>query len=288
MKTRVLTGDCLELLTPIAFVSHGITQEVAITFFDPPFNQGKKYAHYNDALPEKDYWQWITKVCTSVASVTAEGGAFYFMQREKNTEQVVSVLRESGWTLQNLIIWKKLTSAVPSPYRYGKQYQIIAFATKGTRARTFNRLRIDLPLRADQKIPRVNGVYVTDVWDDIRELTSGYFAGDEAIRQSGGTRLHEQQSPIALLNRIILSSSKPGDLILDPCAGTGTALVVAEQLGRLSVGMEIDTDNAALIETRLSERRAADSIERLREYYRYTDNLNELWPKESSNLRFQI
>jgi site-specific DNA-methyltransferase (adenine-specific) len=278
MNAQILTGDCLELLNLAALATHGITQQVALTFFDPPFNQGKKYAHFNDSLPEDEYWGWVRCILVSVASVTAEGGAFYFMQREKNTEHVISVLRDTGWTLQNLIIWKKLTSAVPSQYRYGKQYQIIAFATKGTRARTFNRLRIDLPLRAGQKLPRTNGVYVTDVWDDIRELTSGYFAGDEAIRQSGGTRLHEQQSPIALLNRIILSSSNPGDLILDPCAGTGTALVVAEQLGRVSVGMEIDSDNAKLIETRLSEHRVADSIERLRDYYRYTDILDELWP----------
>ncbi len=144
-------------------------------------------------------------VCARVRELTAEGGAIYFMQREKNTEAVLKCLRETGWTLQNLIIWTKRTSAVPNTIRFGKQYQIIAFATKGKRPRVFNRLRIDLPLRPEHRYSREDGVFVTDVWDDIRELTSGYFAGDEALRDNNGERIHKQQSPVALLLRIILS-----------------------------------------------------------------------------------
>jgi len=172
----------------------------------------------------------------------------------------------------------KRTSAVPSPFRFGKQFQIIAFATKGSRPRVFHRLRIDAPLRPGQKLPRKDGIYVTDCWDDIRELTSGYFAGDEAMRLPNGERSLEQQSPVGLLARIILTSSNPGDLVLDPCAGTGTTLVVAEQLARPSVGIEIDPENTTLIRSRLAHPRKADSIEKLREYYRYTAKLDEIWP----------
>jgi DNA modification methylase len=118
---------------------------------------------------------------------------------------------------------------------------------------------------------------VTDVWDDIRELTSGYFVGDEALRLPNGERFHKQQSPVALLLRIILSSTNPGDWVLDPFAGTGTTLVVAEQLGRPSVGMEIDPKNVEMIRWRLQEKREADSILPLRHYYRFTPNLDEIW-----------
>jgi len=228
-------------------------------------------------LPEADYWQMMRDVCARVWNLTTEGGAIYFMQREKNTEAVLRYLRETGWTLQNLVIWTKRTSAVPNTIRYGKQYQVIAFATKGKRPRVFNRLRIDLPLRPEHKIPRENGVFVTDVWDDIRELTSGYFAGDEALRNGNNERAHKQQSPIALLLRIILSSTQPGDLVLDPFAGTGTTLVVAEQIGRSSIGIEIDPKNVKLIEKRLEEQRTPDSIARLREYYRFTPGLDGIW-----------
>lgn len=120
-------------------------------------------------------------------------------------------------------------------------------------------------------------MYVTDVWDDIRELTSGYFAGDEAIRKSNGERFHKQQTPIALLLRIILSSSKPGDIILDPFAGTGTTLVVANQLGRKSIGIEIDPANVECIKNRIKNIRPADNIEKYYKNYIYTENLNEIW-----------
>ncbi len=251
--------------------------EIDLTFLDPPFNQAKEYASHDDDLPEAEYWQWMQNVCRSVFQRTAEGGAIYFMQREKNSEHVLACLREAGWTLQNLIIWKKLTSAVPMSRRYGKQYQIIGYATKGRRARVFHRLRIDPPLPANYRHKRTNGMYVTDIWDDIRELTAGYFAGDEALRDADGVRFHKQQAPIALLLRIILSSSQVGDCVFDPFAGTGTTLVVAHQLGRRGLGVEIDPDNAECIRERLDEIRVADDIERCRDDYRFTENLDEIW-----------
>lgn len=209
------------------------------------------------------------------------------MQREKNTEDVLRILRKTGWSFQNLIIWKKKTSAVPSEFRYSKQYQIIAFATKGEKPRIFNKLRIDLPTPPEYRQKRNSGVYLTDVWDDIRELTSGYFAGDEAIRDSRGNRIHTQQSPIALLLRIILTSTLPGDVVLDPFAGTGTTLVVAYQLKRNSISIEIDPKYIELIKERLNYLREPDNILRFYNYYRYTQNLKRIWPVEKAPIMIE-
>ena len=164
------------------------------------------------------------------------------------------VLESSGWTFQNLIIWRKKTSAIPCQTRFGKHYQIIVFATAGIKPRVFNKLRIDPPLLETEKYRRPDGMYVTDVWDDIRELTSGYFAGDEPLRTKDGERVHKQQSPVQLLTRIILSSSHIGDMVFDPFAGTGTTLVVANQLQRNSLGVEIDPTNVSFIRDRLSKK----------------------------------
>ena len=120
-------------------------------------------------------------------------------------------------------------------------------------------------------------MFVTDVWDDIRELTSGYFAGDEALRDAEGNRLHKQQTPIQLLLRIILSSTNPDDVVLDPFVGSGTTLVVAEQLGRKSVGIELDSHNVVLIENRLAERRESDDVLRFFKDYTCTPNLEAIW-----------
>ncbi len=273
---KIITGDCLKQLK-----DKPISESIDLTFLDPPFNQNKDYAFHDDNLTTEDYWTLMKEICQQIFDITSKGGAIYFMQREKNTEDVLRCLRETGWTLQNLIIWKKKTSAVPVASKFGKHYQILAYATKGEKARAFNRLRISPPLPANYKFERENGIYVTDVWDDIRELTSGYFAGDEAIRDKNGERFHKQQSPVALLLRIILSSSKVGDTVFDPFAGTGTTLATAHQLGRNSIGIEIDPKNAEMIENRLKEIRDSDSVEKYYQDYIHTEDLPKIWGEKS-------
>ncbi len=244
-----------------------------LSFVDPPFNQGKEYKYAEDNMPQAEYWRWIEQVLKEIFKHTHKGGAIYFMQREKNAEFVLSTLRKTGWTFQNLIIWKKKTSAVPVSTRYGKHFQVIAYAIKGEKPRVFNRLRISPPLPPEYKHGRESGIFVTDVWDDIRELTSGYFAGDEAIREKDGQRFHKQQSPVALLLRIILTSTKVGDVVFDPFAGTGTTMVVAKQLKRNSIGVDIDPGNAKLIHQRLKKSRKSDDVLKHFHYYRYTEDI---------------
>ncbi|MCL4549075.1 MAG: site-specific DNA-methyltransferase [Bacteroidetes bacterium] len=272
MGYKIISGNCLEI-----FRTKNVKDKIHLTFLDPPFNQGKEYSYHEDLMESEDYWKMMKEVCENSYYLTEEGGAIYFMQREKNTEAVLKCLRESKWSFQNLIIWKKKTSAVPGSYRYGKQFQVIVFATKGERPRVFNKLRISPPMPANYKYERENGMYVTDVWDDIRELTSGYFAGNEALRDKNGERIHKQQSPIALLLRIILSSSKVGDTIFDPFAGTGTTLSAALQLQRNSIGIEIDPLNVACIKERLENISESDLLQKYYSDYIHTENLSEIW-----------
>jgi len=269
--SKVLEGDCIK------YLNEGAISEICATFFDPPYRQGKDYRFFDDNQLDESYWNWTKEILGKVYDATLDGGAVYFMQREKNAEMVLRVLRETGWKFQNLIIWKKKTSAVPITTRFSKQYQIIAYALKGKNPRVFNKLRIDPPPLPEYKYQHENGVYLTDVWDDIRELTSGFFAGDEAFRDKEKNRVHAQQSPVALLLRIILSSTLPDDLVFDPCAGTGTALVVAKQLKRNSIGIEIDPAHVELIRNRLDALRDSDSVSRYLDYYRFTENLKEIW-----------
>lgn len=269
MKYTLIKDDCEHYLKTCS-------EMFDLTFLDPPFNQGKDYSYHNDKMSEQDYWDWMKKISGLVFNCTSVGGAIYFMQREKNVQFVLEALKSTDWTFQNLIIWKKKTSAVPNPKRFGKHYQIIVFATKG-KSRVFNKLRINPPLLKTEKNIRPTGLYVTDVWNDIRELTSGYFAGEEPLRYEDGKRVHKQQSPLRLLIRIILSSSKIGDIVFDPFVGLGTTLVVADQLGRKSVGIEIDPENVKHTNNRLLNIRDVDNIQKYRDDYIFTENLNEIW-----------
>jgi len=278
---KVIQGDCLKYLNREAI------GDVHLTFFDPPYLQGKAYRFFDDNQSDGKYWDWVKSIIEGVYNVTVDGGAIYFMHREKNAERVLRILRKTGWNFQNLIIWRKMTSAVPIETRFSKQYQIIVYAIKGEKPRVFNKLRIDPPPLPWHKWQHEEGVFLTDVWDDIRELTSGYFAGEEALRDKEGNRMHIQQTPVALLLRIILSSTLPDDVVLDPTAGTGTTLVVAKQLNRRSVGIEIDPLNIELIKKRLAKVRAADDVSRHFEYYKFTSNLKQIWPLKKPDLKQQ-
>lgn len=269
---EIVRGDCLSYLRALELGEN----DFDLTFLDPPFNQGKDYRAHDDSMSSAEYWDWMREICGLVFDHTSTGGALYFMQREKNVEHVLRVMRETGWHFQNLIVWQKKTSAVPGLQRFGKAFQVIGFATKGLRPRVFNRLRIDPPV-PDGYYPRENGRFVTDIWDDIRELTSGYFAGDEPLRDDGGERIHKQQSPIALLLRIILSSTLPNDSVFDPFAGTGTTLSVANQLRRVAIGIEKDEVNHRAIKERLRNLRPVDSVMRFRDDYSFTPNLTNIW-----------
>ena len=275
-KHKLICTDCSKWLSSEELA----VPEFNVSFLDPPFNQGKNYRSHDDQMNDDQYWEWMLNISEGIFKHSATGAAIYFMQREKNSERVLETLRKSGWTFQNLIIWKKKTSIVPGIHRYGKAYQIIVYATKGSPPSVFNRLRINPPLPQGYT-PRTKGVCVNDVWDDIRELTSGYFAGDEALRTHSGERAHKQQSPIALLLRIILTSSLPGDCIFDPFAGTGTTLSVACQLDRYAIGIEKDPLNFELIENRLNSFRKSDHIDRYQSDYFYTDNLERIWPSNT-------
>ena len=154
--------------------------------------------------------------------------------------------------------------------------RMTAFVTKGERPRVFNRLRIEPPLPPNYKYQRKSGMYLTDIWEDIRELTSGYFAGDEAVRDKEGNRVHKQQTPVALLLRIILTSSMPKDTVFDPMAGTGTTAVVANQLKRRPIVVEIDPEYVELIESRLETLRPSDDIVQYLIDYGHTPNLESI------------
>jgi site-specific DNA-methyltransferase (adenine-specific) len=272
MLSKIYNDDCIHFLNKYS------ERKFDLTFLDPPFNQAKKYRNHNDNMVQQKYWDWMKKLCELTYKHSSNGSAIYFMQREKNTEFVLNALESTGWVFQNLIIWKKKTSAVPSNIRYGKHYQIIAYATKGSSPRVFNKLRIDPPLLETEKYRRPNGIYITDVWDDIREMTSGYLAGNEPLRDKNGKRIHNQQSPVHLLMRIILSSTNINDTVFDPFSGTGTTLVVAKQLLRDSIGTEIDPINVENILKRINKLRASDDINIHRNYYRFTENLDTIWP----------
>ena len=96
---QLFSGDCFQ------YLRSGEIYNVALTFVDPPFRQGKDYRFFDDTIPDDKYWNWMEGVLRASLDATIDGGSVYFMQREKNAEDVLRVFRESGWIYQNLIIY---------------------------------------------------------------------------------------------------------------------------------------------------------------------------------------
>jgi DNA modification methylase len=81
---KILLGDCLKQLK-----DKSVSGSIDLTFLDPPFNQNKDYAFHDDNLSTENYWGMMKEVCQQIFEITSEGGAIYFMQREKNMEDVL-------------------------------------------------------------------------------------------------------------------------------------------------------------------------------------------------------
>ncbi len=264
-------GDCLE------FIRSRKPMNIDLSICDPPFNQKKVYKHFDDNQNEKAYWKWIEDVLKQIYRTTAIGGSIYFMHREKNVEHLFRIMRKAKWVFQNLIIWRKMTRTTPSKTQLGKKYQVIFSGTKGDVPLVHNQLYGVTPMLSWHKKDSSKGVYIDDLWYDIRELTSGFFAGKEVIRNKDRTKAHRQQMPLALALRMILMSTSPGDKILDPFLGTRTTMTVAKQLNRRGIGIEIDSKNLAIARKRVSKIGRHDNIDQYYGYYSTTKNINDIW-----------
>jgi modification methylase len=244
---RVIVGDCIEALK-------GLPQNsVDLVFADPPYNlqlasdllrpnntrvdgvddawdKFSSFAEY-DALSRA----WL-KECRRILK---PDGAIWVIGSYHNIFRLGVALQDLGFWIQNDIVWRKVN---PMPNFRGKRFtnahETLIWAARDRRARaTFNyeslkALNDDLQMRSDWLFP--------------------ICSGPERLKDGGGRKAHPTQKPEALLHRVLLASTKPGDVVLDPFFGTGTTGAVAKRLGRRYIGIERDRDYARAAEERIT------------------------------------
>ena len=198
VNAQVAQSDINDFLASEAFAD----VELDLTFLDPPFNQAKDYASHDDDMPEAEYWDWMKQVCRAVSCPNLRRRRNLFHAAGKEQRAGFDLLARSGWTAaephhleeadvgcsHEPALWQAVSD-------HRLRHQRAASASISPSCALTRRCQ------SNYKQKRANGVYVTDIWDDIRELTAGYFAGDEALRDEDGLRFHKQQAPIALLLR---------------------------------------------------------------------------------------
>ena len=164
--------------------------------------------------------------CSPAARVLKPSGSIWVIGSYHNIFRVGATLQDLNFWILNDVIWRKSN---PMPNFKGRRFQnaheTLIWATRDSKAKgyTFNydamkAANDDVQMRSDWLFPICNG--------------------GERLKDADGKKAHPTQKPEALLARILMASTKPGDVVLDPFFGSGTTGAVAKRLGRHFVGIE--------------------------------------------------
>lgn len=234
---KILAGDCLEIMRGIPDAS------VDAVFADPPYNLqlGSKTLYRPEdqtaARAVRDEWDsftssaeydeftraWLAE-CKRVLKPT---GAMWTIGSYHNIFRVGSILQDLGFWILNDIVWVK-TNPMPNfrGTRFTNAHETLIWATPTKTGKyTFNY----------ETMKKLNGgKQMRSDWD------INICLGEERLKGADGKSLHNTQKPLDLLHRVILASTKPGDIILDPFVGSGTTAAAARALGRQFIGIDQD------------------------------------------------
>ena len=235
-SARVIVGDCIEELAKLP------AESVDLVFADPPYNlqlQGdlkrpddSKVDAVDDAWDKFDsfaaYDKFTREWLAACRRVLKPAGTIWVIGSYHNIFRVGTALQDLGFWILNDVVWRK-SNPMPNfrGRRFTNAHETLIWASRDADARgyTFNYEALkagneDVQVRSDWTIPLCTG--------------------EERLKGEDGKKLHPTQKPEALLARVILSSSRPDDLVLDPFNGTGTTGAVARHLGRRYIGIERD------------------------------------------------
>jgi site-specific DNA-methyltransferase (adenine-specific) len=253
----LLPGNCLDVLATLP------ENSVDLIFADPPYNLQLQNDLYRPNLSKVDavddtwdkfgsfaeYDEFTRAWLSACRRVLKETGTLWVIGSYHNIYRVGAILQDLDFWILNDILWIK-TNPMPNfrGVRFTNAHETLLWAQKKQGARyTFNHhamkaLNDDLQMRSDWHLPLATG--------------------KERLKVNG-QKAHSTQKPEALLYRVILASSNPGDVVLDPFFGSGTTGAVAKKLGRHWIGIEKNTAYVDIARKRIEtvEPAPAESIQ---------------------------
>lgn len=255
---RVLEGDCVETMRSLPA---GCAD---LVFADPPYNMqlknelrrpdNSKVDAVDDAWDQFSsfaaYDKFTREWLGAVRHVLKDNGTLWVIGSYHNIFRVGVALQDLGFWVLNDVVWRK-SNPMPNfkGRRFTNAHETLIWATKNPDQKyTFNyeamkALNDDLQMRSDWTLP--------------------ICSGNERLKDEAGEKAHSTQKPESLLHRVIVASTKPGDIIVDPFFGSGTTGAVARRLGRRFIGIEREKKYASLARQRIAaiEPAPADCIE---------------------------
>jgi DNA modification methylase len=255
---QIICGDSIKVL------NEGPEGWIDLVFADPPFNIGYLYHGYDDKRKAEDYLKFSADWMKAVHRALKPNGSFYLaIGDDYAADLCVIARRQIGFNLRNWIIWHYTFGQQPKN-KFARSHTHILYFTKDAKEFTFNpdAVRVASARQTTYADARANpkGKLPDDVWFlRPQETESPMF--DEAsdtwyVSRVCGTfkereGWHGCQMPIAVLDRIIKSSSNRGDVVVDPFNGSGTTVVSAALLGRKYVGIDQSEEYVSYAKKRL-------------------------------------
>jgi len=250
---QILAGDCIELMNALP------EESVDLIFADPPYNlqlKGELFRPDNSHVDAvDDAWDKFTSFSAydtftqdwlkAARRLLKPHGAIWVIGSYHNIFRVGAALQDAGYWILNDVIWRKSN---PMPNFRGKRltnaHETLIWASKEEASKyTFNY----------EALKQLNeGIQMRSDW--VLPLCTGH----ERLKDENGDKAHPTQKPESLLHRVILGTTNPGDVVLDPFFGTGTTGAVAKMLGREFIGLERDAGYRKAAEERLSRVRKFD------------------------------
>ena len=233
----IIWGDTLDAL------SNKIPDSsVDLIFADPPYNIGKNFNGRKDKWSsEEAYLEWCYQWIDLCLRKLKDKGSFYLMAATQNMPYFDIYLRDKICILSR-IIWSYDSSGVQAKKYYGSLYEPILFCVKDKQQYTFNAADILVEAKTGAKRKLIDYRKRVPTQYSSRKVPGNVWEFPRVRYRMDEYEKHPTQKPVALLERIVRASSNPGDLVLDPFAGTFTTCFVAKKLGRQSIGIEIEED----------------------------------------------
>ncbi|MDX9992959.1 MAG: adenine-specific DNA-methyltransferase [Anaerolineales bacterium] len=234
---QIVLGDVLDVLSEVI-----PDASVDLIFGDPPYNIGKDFNGRKDKWEtEESYLDWCYQWLDLCLQKLKPSGSLYVMASTQAMPFFDIYLRKKMEILSR-IVWYYDSSGVQAKKYYGSLYEPILFCVKDSSNYIFNAndILVEAKTGAQRKLidyrKAVPAVYNSQkVPGNVWHIPRVRYRMDEYEN-------HPTQKPVALLERIVAASTNKGGLVLDPFSGTFTTSFVAQQLGRRSVGVEIDEE----------------------------------------------
>ncbi len=229
-------GDVIKILKYLP------DKSVNLIFIDPPYNIGKNFNGYIEKWEINDkYLEWCYQWIELCIHKLKDDGAIYLMGATQFIPYFDIFLRSKMHILSR-IVWHYDSSGVQAKKYFGSLYEPILFAVKDKKNYIFNSEDILVEAKTGAKRKLIDYRKAVPTVYNSKKVPGNVWYFPRVRFRMEEYQEHPSQKPEVLLNRIIKASSKEGNIILDPFAGTFTTSVVAKKLNRKSVGIELDED----------------------------------------------